>query len=160
MTHSLVLACLASVAAFLGFALPAASQSALTTVEAGHWTTLARITTLTQELTPQGLAPITVSVGKLVAGNFLATQWHDVNNNPGQGKTILQVTPQGVATPFATIDTANATVLANCGRFGVGLTMALAVLSKGFVVVGSTPIPVGGTVAGTGCLLVLDSNVS
>ncbi len=78
----------------------------------------------------------------------------------GQGHTILQVTPDGQTTPFATIDPTKPIITNNCGNKGVGLTMALAILSKGYVIVGSTPIAVGSTVAGPGCLIVLDFNVS
>ncbi len=78
----------------------------------------------------------------------------------GQGRTILQVTPDGQTSVFARIDASNPVVTLSCGNTGVGLTMALTILRKGFVVVGSTPIPVNSTVAGPGCLIVLDSNVS
>ena len=42
------------------------------------------ITTLTAELNPYGLAAVTFSKDKLHAGSFLATQWNDAKNNPGQ----------------------------------------------------------------------------
>lgn len=154
LARALVLACLSATA--FGFATPP-TQAALNLL-----TTQSTLTTLTGELNPYGMVPVTFSMGKLQAGNFLTTQWNSPApaNLPGQGKTILQVTPQGVATPFATIDTNDARVKAECGVAGVGLTMAISILSKGLVVVGSTPVAPGSSTAGTGCLLVLDTNVS
>ena len=56
--------------------------------------------------------------------------------SPGQGRTILQITPQGTKSVFATIPLDNPKVIAECGdgngNFnGVGLTMAITILSKG-----------------------------
>ncbi len=78
----------------------------------------------------------------------------------GQGHTILQVTPSGQVSTFATINPSDPKITAECGTQGVGLTMALVVLSKGYVVVGSTPVPVGSSVAGPGCLILLDAQAS
>ncbi len=77
---ALALACLSSSA--LAFAV-SPNQAILNKL-----TTQKTITTLKQELNPYGLAAITFNSGKLKAGNFLATQWNDANNNPGTQLTL------------------------------------------------------------------------
>ena len=104
--------------------------------------------------------PCSFSSGNLIRGNFLSTQWNDAHGNPGQGRSILQVTPNGTTSVFSTIDPNNIIIQTNCGADGVGLTMALVVLKAGYVLVGSTPVPIGGTVAGPGCIILLDALVS
>ncbi len=67
-------ACMCGVA--LGFAVPSATLNQLTQQRT--------ITLEQQEKNPYGLFPITINKGKLVKGNFLATNWNDANNNPGE----------------------------------------------------------------------------
>lgn len=147
----LLVACLCSSA--LGFVVPDATLNMLTKQ--------ATITTLTnvgnKELNPYGLAAIKQDMFALKKGNFLATQWNDAGNKPGQGATILQVTPNGQVGIFAVIEPQNQHVAAACNaNVGVGLTMALVILSKGYVIVGSTPVAANG-IAAPGCLIVLDA---
>jgi hypothetical protein len=76
-------------------------------------------------------------------------------NLQGTGTTIVQISPKGVRTLFAQI---NANRLPGSCPGGVGLTTALSVLKRGWVIVGSLPTSNGmAATAKAGCLLVLDS---
>jgi hypothetical protein len=99
---------------------------------------------------PYGVAVIPETTGSLTAGNVLVSNFNDFTNTQGTGTTIVQISPQGVLSPFAQIDPT-----VGCPG-GVGLTTALVVLRSGWVIVGSTPT-VGGVVSGPGCLIVLNN---
>ena len=111
---------------------------------------------------PYGVAVVPRSVGKLVKGNILVSNFNNAGAPPtgnlqGTGSSIVQYSPDAqTQTTFAEID---ATTLPGACPGGVGLTTALAVLRSGWVVVGSLPTTDGtiGTV-GAGCLIVLDAN--
>ena len=111
---------------------------------------------------PYGVAVVPRTVGKLVKGNILVSNFNNAGTAPngnlqGTGTSIVQYTPdvQSQST-FAEID---ATTLPGACPGGVGLTTALVVLRSGWVIVGSLPTQDGtiGTV-GAGCLIVLDAN--
>jgi hypothetical protein len=111
---------------------------------------------------PYGVFIVQQSTGRLTAGNILVSDFNNIATtaNPGglqgTGSTIVQITPQGGLSVFATINPAS--LPASCGG-GVGLTTALEVLPGGWVVVGSTPSPDGSLqMASAGCLIVLDPN--
>jgi hypothetical protein len=107
------------------------------------------------DVNPYGVARVTHSVGALVSGNILVSNFNNGSNLQGTGTTIVQISPQGAVTQFAQID---ARSLPGACPGGVGLTTALAVLSKGWVIVGSLPTTDGtSTTAQAGCLIVLDS---
>jgi hypothetical protein len=104
---------------------------------------------------PYGVAVVPESTGKLHEGNVLVSNFNDITNTQGTGTTIVQITPKGVLSPFATIDRN----LPGC-LGGVGLTTALVALRSGWVIVGSLPTQTANNttaISGSGCLIVLDS---
>jgi len=106
---------------------------------------------------PYGVAVVPRSVGKLIQGNILVSNFNNVGNLQGTGTSIVQYSPDvQTQTTFAEID---ASTLPGACPGSVGLTTALAVLRTGWVIVGSLPTTDGtiGTV-GAGCLIVLDAN--
>lgn len=105
---------------------------------------------------PYGIALVPRSTGSLVKGHILVSNFNNSANLQGTGTTIVQIAPDGTNTLFAQIDASN---LPGPCPGGVGLTTALAVLSKGWVIVGSLPTTDGtSATAQAGCLLVLDHN--
>jgi len=107
------------------------------------------------DINPYGVAVIPRSAGALTAGNVLVSNFNNSANAQGTGTTIVQVTPGGASTLFAQI---NAATLPGACPGGVGLTTALGVLQRGWVIVGSLPTTDGtAATSGAGCLLVLDS---
>ncbi|MDR3417141.1 MAG: hypothetical protein P4L83_13230 [Nevskia sp.] len=108
------------------------------------------------DVNPYGVAVIGTSTGKLVKGNILVSNFNDAANQQGTGTTIVEVSPDGHTTQFAFID---ANALPGTCPGGVGLTTALAVLQRGWVIVGSLPTTDGtSATAQAGCLIVLNSN--
>ena len=111
---------------------------------------------------PYGVAVIPRTVGKLVKGNILVSNFNNAGTPPtgnlqGTGTSIVQYAPDVQSqTTFAEID---ATTLPGACPGGVGLTTVLVVLRSGWAIVGSLPTKDGtiGTV-GAGCLIVLDAN--
>ncbi len=106
---------------------------------------------------PYGAAVVPRSVGHLHQGDVLVSNFNNATTtNPpggnvqGTGTTIVQVSPSGAMTQFAGITDPR------CPG-GVGLTTALVVLRSGWVIVGSLPTQ-GGSISGSGCLIVLDSH--
>jgi len=107
------------------------------------------------DINPYGIAVIPHSDGMLMRGNILISNFNNSNNLQGTGTTIVQVSPQGAVTLFAQID---ASSLGGECPGGVGLTTALVVLKRGWVIVGSLPTTDGtSATAGAGCLIVLNS---
>ena len=145
----LALACLAS-----GVAV-AESPAAAETI-----TVVASTVPANGDVNPYGIFVVPDTVGNLVKGNLLISNFNASSNLQGTGTTIMQISPGGTVSQFAQIDAAS---LPGTCTGGVGLTTALAVLRAGWVIVGSLP-PADGTsaTAQAGCLLVLDSmgNVS
>jgi hypothetical protein len=108
------------------------------------------------DVNPYGLALVHASVGKLVAGDLLVSNFNDKQNDQGTGTTIDQLTPTGKSTLFATVA---ASMLPGSCPGGVGLTTALNVLPGGYVIVGSLPTANGkSATARYGCLIVLDGD--
>jgi hypothetical protein len=108
------------------------------------------------DVNPYGIANVPQSVGTLVAGDTLISNFNDAQNLQGTGTTLVQVSPNGSLSLFAQIDP---TTLPGPCPGGVGLTTALAILPHGFVVVGSLPTANGqAATAQAGCLIVLDSS--
>ena len=110
------------------------------------------------DLNPYGVAVVHRSVGNLVQGDVLVSNFNNAatmqspTGQQGRGSTIVQVSPSGGApTTFADLSGADATQ-------GVGLTTALATLPGGFVAVGSLPTSDGtSATAKPGDLFILDS---
>lgn len=151
-------------------ALPALAAAALRAVPAqatggsflGGFNTIKTITSTVPtngDVNPYGVAVVPRSMGSLVQGDVLVSNFNNSVNPPGgeqgRGTTIVQVAPDGTASLFAQINPA--TLPGPCPG-GVGLTTALAVLSSGWVIVGSLPTSDGtAATARAGCLLVLNS---
>lgn len=108
------------------------------------------------DVNPYGVAISPVTMGSLLKGGILVSNFNAVSNFQGTGTTIVQITPDGRFSLFAAI---NAASLPGPCPGGVGLTTALAVLRSGFVVVGSLPTADGtAATAQAGCLIVLNSS--
>ena len=108
------------------------------------------------DVNPYGLSIVPSTVGSLKAGNYLVSNFNAKSNNQGTGTTIVQITPAGKLSVFATI---SAKSLPGSCPGGVGLTTALGILPGGYVVVGSLPTTNGmSATAQFGCLIVLNSS--
>jgi hypothetical protein len=108
------------------------------------------------DVNPYGVFQVPRTVGKLVRGNILISNFNNSANLQGTGTTIVQISPTGEFSLFSQID---ASSLPGPCPGGVGLTTALVVLRSGWVIVGSLPTSDGTSAsAQAGCLLVLDSN--
>ena len=107
------------------------------------------------DINPYGVAVVPRTVGKLVQGDILVSNFNNSANLQGTGTTIVQISPNGGRHIFAQI---NASTLPGSCPGGVGLTTALVVLQRGWVIVGSLPTTDGtSATAQAGCLIVLDS---
>ena len=105
------------------------------------------------DVNPYGVVRVDRSVGRLVRGDILISNFNDSSNLQGTGTTIVQVSPTGAMSLFAHIE-----ALPGACPGGIGLTTALAVLAKGWVIVGSLPTSDGtAATAQAGCLIVLNS---
>jgi hypothetical protein len=101
---------------------------------------------------PYGVAVVQRSVGKLVKGDVLVSNFNNSKNQQGTGKSIMEVSPSGHARVFAVVPRPTKTK-------AVGLTTALVELPSGLVVVGSLPAPGGmSSNARAGALTVLNAN--
>jgi hypothetical protein len=110
------------------------------------------------DVNPYGILVVPSTAGKLTLGSTLISNFNDKANAQGTGRTIVEVSPTGQLTTFATI--ASLPASDRCPG-GVGLTTALSILPGGWVVVGSLPSTTGGalpTVNPAGCLIVLNAN--
>ena len=119
----------------------------------GSFTTVCQIASTVPakgDVNPYGVAVVPKTVGDLVAGDVLVSNFNNSNNLQGTGTTIMQVSPSGTATVFAD--------LTGQTHNHVGLTTALAVFRDGDVVVGSLPTTNGmAATARAGALYVLNS---
>ena len=126
------------------------------------------------DVNPYGIVNVPNSVGALVRGDELISNFNNSNNLQGTGTTIVQIPPggndgnPGDAKVFAQIDPsklpgscpgAGVTTTAQGTTTSLGLTTALAVTRSGFVIVGALPTTDGtSATAKAGCLLVLNSH--
>jgi hypothetical protein len=118
-------------------------------------TTLASTIPANGDLNPYGVAQVKRTTGNLRAGHVLVSNFNDKDNFQGTGMTIVDIGPDGGMSLFAQLDPK--TLPGSCPG-GVGLTTALVVLQRGWVIVGSLPTKNKGTIfTGPGCLIVLDS---
>jgi hypothetical protein len=120
-------------------------------------TTIATTVPANGDQNPYGIVSVPNTIGSLVSGDLLVSNFNDQANTQGKGTTIVQIPPGG------NNQAGNAAVFAQISDpkcpGGVGLTTALAVTRSGFVIVGSLPTQNGQlTSAGAGCLIVLDSH--
>ncbi|HEY2161363.1 MAG TPA: hypothetical protein VGH24_08660, partial [Solirubrobacteraceae bacterium] len=106
------------------------------------------------DINPYGIVTVPRTIGNLVAGDLLISNFNASSNLQGTCTTIVEMTPSGSLRLFARIDPGS---LHGACPGGVGLTTALAVLRTGFVVVGSLPTADGtSATAKAGCLLVIN----
>lgn len=108
---------------------------------------------------PYGVAVVPRTVGNLEKGQILVSNFNNNGSNGGEqgtGSTIVEIAKDGsTVTLFSQIDAAK---LPGACPGGVGLTTALTVLRRGWVIVGSLPTSDGtSATAKPGCLIVLDS---
>jgi hypothetical protein len=108
------------------------------------------------DLNPYGVATVPFGFppgGAAEFGDILVSNFNNSANLQGTGSTIVKLTADGTIAPNG-----SASVFFQGGA-GTGLTTALGVLKKGFVIVGNVPTA-DGTVATIqpGALLVLDRN--
>jgi hypothetical protein len=119
-------------------------------------TTVATTVPANGDVNPYGVATVPASTGSLVRGDVLVSNFNDSENLQGTGTTIVEVSPSGHSSLFASIEAAK---LPGPCPGGVGLTTALAILPGGYVVVGSLPTSNGmAATARAGCLIVLNSS--
>jgi len=103
------------------------------------------------DVNPYGVAVVPRSVGMLVKGNVLVSNFNNAQNQQGTGSSIMEISPGGEAHVFAVVPRPPDSP-------AVGLTTALAVLRSGFVIVGSLPAPDGMSAnARAGALTILNS---
>ena len=122
--------------------------------------TLASTVPANGDVNPYGVAVVPNSNGLLTKGSVLVSNFNaNTQSQPnlqGTGTTIVQITPDGKTSLFAQL---NAATLPGACPGGVGLTTALVVLQKGWVIVGSLPTTDGtSATAQAGCLIVLNSS--
>jgi hypothetical protein len=105
---------------------------------------------------PYGVAVVPTSLGRLIAGNTLVSNFNDKANVQGTGTTIVQISPAGQRQLFTQVSKLPAGQ--QCPG-GSGLTTALGILPGGWVVVGTLPTAKGGDLPSmdpAGCLIVLN----
>jgi hypothetical protein len=108
------------------------------------------------DINPYGIFVVPETMGKLVKGDLLISNFNASSNAQGTGTTIMQISPSGVVRQFAKINASN---LPGPCPGGIGLTTALVALRSGWVIVGSLPTTDGtAATAQAGCLLVLNSS--
>jgi sugar lactone lactonase YvrE len=104
------------------------------------------------DVNPYAVIVATSTAGRITKGNLLVDNFNGKSNFQGTGTTIVQITPAGTLSTFASIPANQA----GCPG-GIGLSTAMTELSTGYVVVGSAPSTDGTTATqGAGCLLVLN----
>jgi uncharacterized protein (TIGR03118 family) len=102
------------------------------------------------DLNPYGVAFVPSNIkagGALQAGDVLVSNFNNKANLQGTGSTIVRIAADGAHSVFFQ------------GAPGLGLTTALGVLQRGFVIVGSVPTTDGtSATVQPGALFILDSN--
>jgi hypothetical protein len=120
------------------------------------------VPTVNGDVNPYGLFVAPNTIGNLVKGDALVSNFNNDVNLPageqGRGSTIVEIPPTPSTNPpllFAQIDPKK---LHGPCPGGVGLTTALVVLKRGWVIVGSLPTSDGTSATmKAGCLIVLNS---
>lgn len=121
-----------------------------------HVATLGSTVPKIGDINPYGMAVVPTTKGSLKAGDILVSNFNDKKNMQGTGTTIMQISPKGRKSVFATLTPSN--LHGSCPG-GVGLTTALSVLRSGWVIVGSLPTANGmSKTAQAGCLIVVNSS--
>jgi NHL repeat len=101
---------------------------------------------------PYGVAVVPRSMGKLVRGAVLVSNFNNGQNQQGTGSSIVEFRAGHKLRVFAVVPQPTSTP-------AVGLTTALVALRSGYVIVGSLPAPGGSSsAAGAGALTILNSH--
>jgi len=149
------LACAALTGGIALFAAAASAEEDAFLTRFKSVSTIASTVPANGDLNPYGIVVVRRSVGNLQRGSVLISNFNNSANFQGTGTTVVQVNPQGHVSQFAQIDPV---ALGDRCPGGVGLTTALAVLERGWVIVGSLPSATGQSAdAKAGCLIVLNS---
>jgi hypothetical protein len=156
MRHSVLTATAGGVAAAIAVAAPAAATARPLLTSLHHVSTVASAVPAAGpakgDVNPYGLVVVPRSTGTLVKGDVLISNFNNAANTQGTGSSIVEISPSGHQSVFAVVPRPTATK-------AVGLTTALAVLRRGFVIVGSLPAPGGKSSAATaGALTILDAS--
>jgi hypothetical protein len=106
------------------------------------------------DVNPYAVVVAPVSVGVIEQGDVLVDNFNNISNLQGTGTTIVRYRPSTKETKlFAQVPQK----LKDCPG-GVGLTTAMTMLKRGWIIVGSTPSTDGTTATkGEGCVLVFDA---
>lgn len=116
--------------------------------------TIASTIPLNGDLNPYGCAVVPRTIGNLVKGNILVSNFNNSANLQGTGTTIVQITPAGQQSLFAQLNPLDHAISPQ----SIGLTTALIALKKGWVIVGSLPTQDGTSATATeGNIFVLNS---
>jgi hypothetical protein len=151
--------------AILGISLMAAAASALapTTAISGEAQQIIPDIIISStipfngDLNPYGVAfvPPGFPSGKNISpGDILVSNFNDFTNTQGTGTTIISLKPNGRVAPAVPAGTKPGNATTFFQGSGLGLTTALGVLKRGFVLVGN--VPTSGGVIQPGSLLVID----
>jgi hypothetical protein len=133
-----------------------ATRSGPFVAQFNHVATLGSTVPKSGDINPYGMAIVPATKGSLRAGDILVSNFNDKKNLQGTGTTIMQISPKGRKSVFATLTPS--TLHGSCPG-GVGLTTALSVLKSGWVIVGSLPTANGmSKTAQAGCLIVVNSS--
>jgi hypothetical protein len=109
------------------------------------------------DLNPYGVAfvPPGFPSGKNISpGDILVSNFNDITNTQGTGTTIISLTPNGRVAPAVSAGSKPGNATTFFQGSALGLTTALGVLKRGFVLVGN--VPTSGGVIQPGALLVID----
>jgi hypothetical protein len=155
--HGALFAGALATAGLVGVALPASSaQAAAGHAYVGPFTQVSTVASTVPgngDVNPYGVAVVPQTMGALVAGDVLVSNFNNAANLQGTGSTIVEISPSGTRTVFAHIRLDNA----DRSLGGLGLTTALVVLHNGWVVVGDLPTQDGtAATAQAGGLIVLN----
>lgn len=83
---------------------------------------------------PDGFAP----GGTIAPGDVLVSNFNDINNLQGRGTTIIKLTPNSAVAPAVPVGSSGNAFTFFAGQQR-GLTLALGLLRRGFVIVGNVP---------------------
>lgn len=108
------------------------------------------------DVNPYGVAVVPHSMGNLVRGDVLVSNYNNKANTAGMGSTIVEINPTTHTSKlFAWLTPSR---LPSACPGGVGLTTGLVVLKNGWVIVASLPTSDGSYMTlHSGCLIVLNS---
>lgn len=107
----------------------------------------------TGDVNPYGVARVKHSVGNLVEGHLLISNFNKSAASPGKHPVVLDVGPDGSTVVFSRLDPER--LPGSCLEQG-GFTSGIVVLRDGWVIVGIMPAA-GEFARSSGCLVVLDS---